>query len=227
MAARSELSGRWSGLICADLVRPSLSWLVAGAAGKPSSLTRTWPHAATRTGSPGCASVVRDRSPGRPAAAAALTLPAQREILAAKGGTLADITVGDVLELMDREAEMLQPAPTRDHRSSTGCCANSGVFGDDAPPRLRAVRAPPASSPRRELVDRYRLDCRPIRDLLVDYLGERQPALDYTSLKSLAYYLAQRFWADLEQPSPRHRQPAPARRRRRRVEAAAAHQAPG
>ena len=36
----------------------------------------------------------------------------------------------------------------------------------------------------------------------MDYLRERQPALDYTSLKGLAYYLAQRFWADLEQHHP-------------------------
>jgi integrase len=36
----------------------------------------------------------------------------------------------------------------------------------------------------------------------VDYLRERQPAIDYTSLKNLAYYLAQRFWADLELHHP-------------------------
>ena len=53
-----------------------------------------------------------------------------------------------------------------------------------------------------ELVDRYQLQLPPVRDLLVDYLRERQPAMDYTSLKNLAYYLAQRFWADLEQHHP-------------------------
>jgi hypothetical protein len=41
-----------------------------------------------------------------------------------------------------------------------------------------------------------------VRDLLVDYLRERQPALDYTSLESLAFYLGKRFWADLEQHHP-------------------------
>src|SRR5258705_10385696 len=76
-----------------------------------------------------------------------------------------------------------------------------GVFEDEAPQRLRAVRTAGQLSPA-ELVDRYRLQCRPVRDLLVDYLAERQPALDYTSLKGLAYYLAQRFWADLEQHHP-------------------------
>ena len=36
----------------------------------------------------------------------------------------------------------------------------------------------------------------------MDYLRERQPAVDYTSLKMLSYYLAQRFWADLEEHHP-------------------------
>jgi hypothetical protein len=31
------------------------------------------------------------------------------------------------------------------------------------------------------MIDRYRLACRPVRDLLVAYLRERQPALDYTT----------------------------------------------
>lgn len=76
-----------------------------------------------------------------------------------------------------------------------------GVFGDGAPERLRAFRTAGQLTPA-ELVDRYWLQCRPVRDLLVDYLRERQPAMDYTSLKGLAYYLAQRFWADLEQHHP-------------------------
>ena len=37
-----------------------------------------------------------------------------------------------------------------------------------------------------ELVDRYRLRCKPVRDLLVDYLRERQPSLDYASLEAIS-----------------------------------------
>ncbi len=65
---------------------------------------------------------------------------------------------------------------------------------------MRAFRTAGQLTPE-ELVDRYLLRCRPVRDLLVDYLRERQPALDYTSLKGLAYYPL-RFWADLEQHHP-------------------------
>lgn len=53
-----------------------------------------------------------------------------------------------------------------------------------------------------ELVDRYRLQCRPVRDLLVRYLEERKTAVDYTTLKGLAGTLAGNFWADLERHHP-------------------------
>lgn len=53
-----------------------------------------------------------------------------------------------------------------------------------------------------ELIDRYELRCQPVRDLLVDYLTERQPALDYTSLRTLARELGGLFWADLEHHHP-------------------------
>ena len=53
-----------------------------------------------------------------------------------------------------------------------------------------------------ELVDRYRLQCKPVRDLLVDYLRERQPALDYNSLQAITSTLAGLFWARIEALSP-------------------------
>ena len=177
---------------------PSLSCLVAGAAGKGSltrNLARTRdPHGFARLRAL-CAA-----DPHVSGFAAALTLRRSAEILAAKGGTLADVTVGDALELMDREAESFTCA-TRDHKVFYRMLRELGVFSDDAPQRLRAFRTAGQLTPE-ELVDRYRLHCRPVRNLLVDYLRERQPALDYTSLKGLAYYLAQRFWADLEQHHP-------------------------
>ena len=66
---------------------------------------------------------------------------------------------------------------------------------------MRELRAAGQRSPE-ELIDRYELVCQPIRDLLVDYLRERQPALDYTSLHALAYYLGGLFWSDLERHHP-------------------------
>ena len=52
------------------------------------------------------------------------------------------------------------------------------------------------------LVDRYGISCRPVRDVLVRYLSERRPALDYSSLRALAGELAGTFWADIERHHP-------------------------
>jgi hypothetical protein len=49
------------------------------------------------------------------------------------------------------------------------------------------------------MIDRHHLACRPVRDLLVDYLRERQPGNG--SLEQLARKLGM-FWADLEAHHP-------------------------
>jgi hypothetical protein len=57
-----------------------------------------------------------------------------------------------------------------------------------------------------ELVDRYPVACRPIRDILmhylVHYLVERSTVLDYGSLDNQAQTLASLFWVDLERRHP-------------------------
>jgi len=189
---RDELSGALVVSACGDIVRPSLRCLVAGGAGK-GALARNL----ARTRDPGGFARLQalcDADPHVSAMAVSLTLRRTAEIIAAKGGTIADITVGDVLELMDREAEHFT-CPTRDHKVLYRMLRELGIFGDEAPERLRAFRTAGQLTPE-ELVDRYRLQCKPVRDLIVDYLRERQPAMDYTSLKMLSYYLAKRFWAD-------------------------------
>jgi hypothetical protein len=195
---RHELSGALVVAICGDVIRPSLGCLVAGAAGK-GALTRNL----ERHRDPQGFARLRQLCQADPQVspyAASLTLRRSAELIAAKGGILSDITVGDALELMDHEAETFT-CPTRDHNIFYRMLRKLGIFPDQAPQRLRAFRTAGQLTPA-ELVDRYQLRCRPVRDLLVDYLAERQPAMDYTSLKNLAYYLAQRFWADLESHHP-------------------------
>jgi hypothetical protein len=77
----------------------------------------------------------------------------------------------------------------------------AGALEPGAPPVLRELRATGRRTPE-ELIGRYRLDCGPVRDLLVDYLKERQPALDYSTLRSLATDLGGTFWKDLERHHP-------------------------
>jgi site-specific recombinase XerC len=52
--------------------------------------------------------------------------------------------------------------------------------------------------PTAELVDAHRIQCQPVRDMLVRYFEERRPGLDYSSLAGLVRIVAGTFWADIE-----------------------------
>jgi hypothetical protein len=181
--------------ISADLIRPSLAWLVTKPTG-PGSLVR---HLA-RTRDPDGFARLRalcDADPHVSSVAGSHTLYRTAEILAAKGGVVADVTVGDVLELLDVELDTLV-GKSGDAAVFYRILRTAGVFGSDTPPTLRQVRGTAGPRKPEELIDRYGLTCRPVRDLLVDYLKERQPTLDYSSMETLACSLGSRFWRDLE-----------------------------
>ena len=77
-----------------------------------------------------------------------------------------------------------------------------GIGGlQEAPPTLRQAQARGQLTVA-ELVDRYPLACRAVRDVLVHYLAERSAGLDYGSLDNQAQILASLFWADLERHHP-------------------------
>lgn len=113
-----------------------------------------------------------------------------------KGGLVGDITVGDCLELT---------AALEEHhfRGSAGrplfyaLLKDTGVLPAAAPTRLRALRIEGRRSIA-QIVDGYGIECRPVRDLLVEYFSERAPELDHTSLRSIARNLCRLFWRDLE-----------------------------
>ena len=134
-------------LICGDVIRPSLPWLLTPET--PKNLA---------------AEMARSRDPGGFAALAALarTDPASAStkdlavrriaaILAAKGGTIAGITVGDCLELLDVAWPLAAATPAR---TSTSCCTRWRIFPPAAPPTVRAFKTPGQLS-MEQLVDRY------------------------------------------------------------------------
>jgi hypothetical protein len=184
--------------ICADLVRPSTGWFVA-AVPRGGALVRGMAQARDVDG---FARLRRrcERDAHLPAAAGTHTLHRAAVILGAKGGVLGEVTVGDVLELLDVEAHCLRSPmghATAFYRTLHGL----GIFESAAPTRLRELRSAGQRTPA-ELIDRFDLACRPVRDLLVDYLCERAPALDYSSLRALAADLGNVFWKDLERHHP-------------------------
>ena len=120
-------------------------------------------------------------------------------ILAAKGGQVADITIGDCLELLQLAGDLLR---SNDATSPYfyQLLRAAGIFGDTAPPGQTLKTQGQLSC--EQLIDRYAIACRPVRDLLVDYLRERQPAVDYPTLHKLSYSLGRLFWRDLELHHP-------------------------
>jgi hypothetical protein len=184
--------------VCADIIRPGLPWLAASGV-SAGALARNLERARDQAG---LARLRKALGSSGPAAAGArhATIGRAAVIMAAKGGTLAEIAVGDFLELLDAEREAR--GRPRDYSAvSWRLLRQAGAFGPQAPQSLAPLLTVGQRSPA-ELVDRYRLACRPVRDLIVDYLQERQPALDYRSLDTLAQHLGRNFWADLERHHP-------------------------
>jgi hypothetical protein len=185
--------------ISADLIRPSLHWLVTGGPARGGLLARGLEASRDPDG---FARLVKhcNADPRISPVVVGQIRYLTAKILAAKGGTTADICLGDVLELFDAEhAARLNTQGSR--RMFYRVLRELGILDAQAPPTLRALRTSQPQTPE-QLIDRYLLRCRPIRDLLVDYLHERQPALDHTSLKSLARFLGGLFWADIERHHP-------------------------
>jgi hypothetical protein len=120
-------------------------------------------------------------------------------ILISKGGPASAITAGDCAWYWRTRRE--RGKTMKDGGLFYALLFEMGVFGPDAPPALMAATRRGQLSCA-ELIDRYQIDCAPVRDLLVDYLGVRRPAVDYTSLDNLARNLGLLFWRDLELHHP-------------------------
>ncbi len=182
-------------LLCTDVVRPSPSWL-AGRLSKffRSAVTQARdPQGFTRLAEQAGPDLWRSKSGVRAQSHLAV-------ILTAKGGTLREITIGDCLEML----ETLDAVQSTGHGMSLAYdwLRRQGNFPLDTPETLSLIRqrAGQVSVPR--LVDRYQVRDRAIRGVLVDYLAERQPSIDYTTLEGLSRSLVLHFWADLERNVP-------------------------
>ena len=182
-------------LVSGDVVRPSLGWL--SSPGTPRGLLAEFTRSRDPAGFAALsmaaeADVVNVHTMG-------LALRRVAAILAAKGGTVAEITVGDCLELL-RITEDVQLGADATSPYFYQLLKSAGMLVD-GPPAARALRTQGQLSCA-ALIDRYGIECTAVRDLLVDYLAERRPALDYASLHKLSYTLGRLFWRDLELHHP-------------------------
>ena len=184
-------------LICGDVIRPRMAWMV----------TRAHRHLApvmAEVRDPAGFARLRELAESGPASAlkdARLADTRIATILACKGGVISDITVGDCVEMADTQRLVHSRGGQKKVDFYLRLHA-LGIFPADAPATIRAFGMAQGQLTVEELVDRYRLQCKPVRDLLVDYLKERQPALDYASLEAISASLAGLFWARIEALSP-------------------------
>jgi hypothetical protein len=182
-------------LTCGDVIRPGVGWLLAssGLQGLAAAMGRVRDPAAfaqlrrlceTEQASP----ITRDLSLRRIAV-----------IMAAKGGMAADITAGDCLELT-RLADDIGGSRSRGMYFYQMLRA-MGVFPAQAPPTSRMFGTQGQLSAS-QMLSGYAIACRPVHDLIADYLREQQLAVDYATLRSMAHVLGKLFWRDLERHHP-------------------------
>ena len=199
-SAQQTFGAALSLLIGGDVIRPGLAWLLTTTS--PSNLTTEMARVRDPEGFATLQALSRTGSSGDVTTGRALVRIAY--ILAAKGGTVRDITIGDSLELL----EVSSAECDRHGRAGNGAyffqlLHAMGVFPPGAPPTVRVFsRMYHGQLTPEQLIDRYDLACRPVRDLLVDYLRERQPGVDFNTLTTMATTLGLLFWKDLERHHP-------------------------
>jgi hypothetical protein len=194
---RDMLQAGLVAVLCADVFRPDLEWLsrivqsrhwrIAVAAHRdPRGYADLQAAISQETGSSG---------------RWAIGLGQIATLVLAKGGGVKDIVVGDCLELREVEAR------TRVKKSAGrsqfySMLRDLGIFPADAPPTMQYLQIYSGQLTVEQLVDRYSLQCQPVRDLIVDYLRERQPVLDYNSLRQASRTLSLHYWKTLESIHP-------------------------
>ncbi len=142
----SRLGAGMVQLICADVIRPGIAWLVTRPV--PARLSDEMGRVRDPAGIAALSALREATTTGRNTFEQAMERVAA--IMAAKGGTVAAITPGDCVELLGVCQSVLDagPAPTRSARSSTSSCPRPASSRPPRRPRS-GCSAPgsPASSP--------------------------------------------------------------------------------
>jgi integrase len=192
------LGGALAQLIAGDVLRPGLPWLLTTDA--PRQLHQEMGRARDPAGITALRELAAAR--GLPAARAGFAIERAAAIMAAKGGTVADITPGDCMQLLECATQVY----STDHMRSPffyEFLHQAGTLPPGAPATVRMLSAQGAGQLTPEqLIARYDLACVPVRGLLAGYLRERQPGMDYSTISGLASKLGLHFWKDLEEHNP-------------------------
>ncbi|MGI8665137.1 MAG: tyrosine-type recombinase/integrase, partial [Jatrophihabitans sp.] len=190
----TQMTGASSRLILMDAIRPSYAWLFATIAGTLYERFREVRDPAGFTAlDVECARTTPRFTPTDQRSAYVQL----SRILIHTGGRLADITLDDCVEASRAQ----QQYQHKNHTHWYPLLRQAGILPETSPPSmLAATRRGQLSIA--ELVDAQHVACGPIRDLFIDYLSERAPGLDYSSIVALVSKLIRLFWRDLEIHEP-------------------------
>lgn len=190
---RAACSGAAGRLILLDVIRPDYTWLYGTIS---STLYSRFTHVRDAEGFAAikslCSGDARMTSTDQRAALIQLA-----RILIRNGGALSQITLADCIEAYRAQTGFT----SRQHSHWYMLLRQAGILAEDTAPTIHAASRR-GQLTIAEIVDGYDIECRPIRDLFVDYLTERSPGLDYSTIRQLASKLILLFWRDLELHEP-------------------------
>lgn len=189
---RADLIRGAQALICVGVIHPGYPWLLGTGF---NSLFATYQRACDPEGFARVRQLLAEQGADPRTTHNALHHLARIRISAAK--PLTEITGDDLIDCHWAVRELRKPA-TPVEALWRALHSLEIITG---PARLKAVVRHRRLSID-ELADRHQLACRPVRDLIVAYLRERAPVMDYGSLSNLTHWLAELFWGDLERHHP-------------------------
>ena len=179
-------------LVCADAIRPSLHWLLTPFA--PHHLATDMARVRDQEGfaelAARCSASGAASHDGQDRSCAELR-PSWRP-KAASSATSRSGTAWNWRNCRARGCGARTAA-----QDSTTSCTRWGSSAPSAPSTLRAFATQGQLSPE-QMLQRFGIECEPVRQLLNEYLLERAPSLDHTTLRGLAATLGRLFWRDLE-----------------------------
>jgi site-specific recombinase XerC len=190
---RLGMTAALTSLLCHRVLQPGYRWLFAQRLQTLQALL----FAATDRGED-ARLITAGRRAGMSATMLGQALSVLAYVLVHTGRRLEELTTADLLAYAEARRGLGKPA--LGVAAAWQLLYELGIVDQPAPSKAARWRVGQRSMA--ELVDRYPIACRPVRDLLVRYLEERAPAMDYASVPALARRLAGQFWCDLERHHP-------------------------
>ena len=191
---RAHTLRAFEAVVCAGAIRPSYPFLVTVVSRR---LWSSWREEHDRV------LFARVTAAGAelalPQRVVAATLIDLARISIRTGKTLAQFTCADLLDY-ENAVTVTKGTGILSYATTYFLARQAGLFAD-GPEEFGALRTMAPRGPA-EIVDRFGIASPHMRELLIEYLTERRPSMDYTSFDHLAYRLCGLFWRDIEIANP-------------------------